>query len=46
MYLLYSVIITMITLVAMGYREWALESISLEEEEKRKGENARVGNTS
>lgn len=31
MHLLYSVIIAMITLVAVGYREWALESIQKEE---------------
>lgn len=35
MHILYSVVIAMIILVAMGYREWALESVQKEEREER-----------
>lgn len=40
MHVLYSVIIAIITLLVVGYREWALESIQ-KGREKRKGEDAR-----
>lgn len=43
MRILYSFIVTMRTLIAVWYRERALESVSPYGREKRKGENASEG---